>query len=96
MKFFARYTNKTQNLEKVILTLVIAVMSRRGVLGYQEGNKLLEARPLLRVELPTGGVFSLSGAEIPNALGPRLIAVLGVLKLLGASPPPRPQIPSGL
>ncbi|KAL6138047.1 hypothetical protein ACLB2K_063333 [Fragaria x ananassa] len=61
--------------------LVIAVISRRGVLGYQEGNTLFDLCPLLRLRRPR-----------PR---PRSIPVPGVLKLLGATPPPVPQIPRG-
>lgn len=40
-----------------LITLVIAVMSRRGTLGYQEGSKLRDVRPLPRRAIPVG-VFS--------------------------------------
>lgn len=56
-------------------------MSRRGVLGYQEGNTLFRPRPLPRRAVPLG-VFSLR----------RSFPVLGVPKLSLPSPPPPPLV----
>ena len=52
------------------ITLTIAVMSRRGVLGYQEGSTHCDFLHLPRREVPEG-VFSAPATGVPYGVRPR-------------------------
>lgn len=62
----------------VIFTLTTGVISRKGILGYQDGNKLFLGRPLPRPLPSVIGVFSLPINGDPWRLRPPALGVLGV------------------
>ena len=65
-------------------------MSRRGVLGYQDGNTEFPERPLPRRPLPVAGVFSRPnrGDRYTARPRPRPLPILGVPNPPLPTPPP--------